>query len=268
CCVCLFWVWIVQSCCRFSFVFFFFFKQKTAYEITTGDWSSDVCSSDLVRRQPRVGVRRARRRRDRREARAPRPLAPLHPIPRHPHVIRRRRPVQIDLAPAHRRRRQIARRRRRLRVRRRRPHPRIHVRLDLGRRQRPVVDPYLVDPSREVLPRVAVRPDLQRPRRRRQRRRLRLAHHLYPVHVQPHRRPVERPRQVRPRVQPQPCRPNHDPCPRRPRPSHRRPVALVRRRHQVVPVHVLVDHRPPPRQRPRRVHPRLQRHPRRQPQRR
>ena len=28
--------------------FFFFFKQKTAYEIGTGDWSSDVCSSDLV----------------------------------------------------------------------------------------------------------------------------------------------------------------------------------------------------------------------------
>src|SRR5213079_940130 len=28
--------------------FFFFFKQKTAYEITTGDWSSDVCSSDLT----------------------------------------------------------------------------------------------------------------------------------------------------------------------------------------------------------------------------
>ena len=25
-----------------------FFKQKTAYEIVTGDWSSDVCSSDLV----------------------------------------------------------------------------------------------------------------------------------------------------------------------------------------------------------------------------
>ena len=24
-----------------------FFKQKTAYEIGTGDWSSDVCSSDL-----------------------------------------------------------------------------------------------------------------------------------------------------------------------------------------------------------------------------
>src|SRR5213079_1309433 len=27
---------------------FFFFKQKTAYEITTGDWSSDVCSSDIA----------------------------------------------------------------------------------------------------------------------------------------------------------------------------------------------------------------------------
>src|SRR6187399_1852111 len=27
--------------------FFFFFKQKTAYEITASDWSSDVCSSDL-----------------------------------------------------------------------------------------------------------------------------------------------------------------------------------------------------------------------------
>ena len=30
-----------------GWVFFFFFKQKTAYEIGTGDWSSDVCSSDL-----------------------------------------------------------------------------------------------------------------------------------------------------------------------------------------------------------------------------
>src|SRR6187551_696043 len=34
----------------FAFIFvsfFFFFKQKTAYEITHSDWSSDVCSSDL-----------------------------------------------------------------------------------------------------------------------------------------------------------------------------------------------------------------------------
>src|SRR3546814_7118085 len=26
---------------------FFFFKQKTAYEVRISDWSSDVCSSDL-----------------------------------------------------------------------------------------------------------------------------------------------------------------------------------------------------------------------------
>src|SRR3546814_9059742 len=37
----------------FSYVFcfycmlFFFFKQKTAYEMRISDWSSDVCSSDL-----------------------------------------------------------------------------------------------------------------------------------------------------------------------------------------------------------------------------
>src|SRR5213594_2258482 len=30
---------------------FFFFKQKTAYEISVRDWSSDVCSSDLSRRR-------------------------------------------------------------------------------------------------------------------------------------------------------------------------------------------------------------------------
>src|SRR3546814_5142189 len=28
-------------------VVFFFFKQKTAYELRISDWSSDVCSSDL-----------------------------------------------------------------------------------------------------------------------------------------------------------------------------------------------------------------------------
>src|SRR3546814_8279047 len=31
--------------------YFFFFKQKTAYEMRISDWSSDVCSSDL--REPR-----------------------------------------------------------------------------------------------------------------------------------------------------------------------------------------------------------------------
>src|SRR3546814_1763657 len=36
--------------------FFFFFKQKTAYEMRISDWSSDVCSSDLHRR---AGLARA-----------------------------------------------------------------------------------------------------------------------------------------------------------------------------------------------------------------
>src|SRR3546814_10697916 len=31
----------------FICLFFFFFKQKTAYEMRISDWSSDVCSSDL-----------------------------------------------------------------------------------------------------------------------------------------------------------------------------------------------------------------------------
>src|SRR3546814_6832532 len=30
---------------------FFFFKQKTAYEMRISDWSSDVCSSDLTESQ-------------------------------------------------------------------------------------------------------------------------------------------------------------------------------------------------------------------------
>src|SRR3546814_6589525 len=31
-------------------IMFFFFKQKTAYEMRISDWSSDVCSSDLRER--------------------------------------------------------------------------------------------------------------------------------------------------------------------------------------------------------------------------
>src|SRR3546814_7761945 len=34
-----------------SSLFFFFFKQKTAYEMRISDWSSDVCSSDLLRQE-------------------------------------------------------------------------------------------------------------------------------------------------------------------------------------------------------------------------
>src|SRR3546814_8576785 len=39
----------------------FFFKQKTAYEMRISDWSSDVCSSDLLRSQRNlVGAGRAK----------------------------------------------------------------------------------------------------------------------------------------------------------------------------------------------------------------
>src|SRR3546814_8588662 len=34
----------------------FFFKQKTAYEMRISDWSSDVCSSDLVAPKAKVAV--------------------------------------------------------------------------------------------------------------------------------------------------------------------------------------------------------------------
>src|SRR3546814_2956621 len=37
---------------RLYFVFIFFFKQKTAYEMRISDWSSDVCSSDLFNSAP------------------------------------------------------------------------------------------------------------------------------------------------------------------------------------------------------------------------
>src|SRR3546814_6805532 len=41
----------------YVFFMFFFFKQKTAYEMRISDWSSDVCSSDLLRpgEMPHVG---------------------------------------------------------------------------------------------------------------------------------------------------------------------------------------------------------------------
>src|SRR3546814_6107685 len=41
-------IWIL--CFDFSF---FFFKQKTAYEMRISDWSSDVCSSDLSQERDR-----------------------------------------------------------------------------------------------------------------------------------------------------------------------------------------------------------------------
>src|SRR3546814_4101761 len=39
----------------FLVVLFFFFKQKTAYEMRISDWSSDVCSSDLYESRPGAG---------------------------------------------------------------------------------------------------------------------------------------------------------------------------------------------------------------------
>src|SRR3546814_9888789 len=36
-----------MCCCVWCFAFFFF-KQKSAYERRISDWSSDVCSSDLL----------------------------------------------------------------------------------------------------------------------------------------------------------------------------------------------------------------------------
>src|SRR3546814_1481418 len=44
-----------------SHFLFFFFKQKTAYEMRISDWSSDVCSSDLP---GKVGDLRSRRKLD------------------------------------------------------------------------------------------------------------------------------------------------------------------------------------------------------------
>src|SRR3546814_3310478 len=69
CWSCMYVVFVMFSV--LCFVFFFFFKQKTAYEMRISDWSSDVCSSDLLAGQPHDRAedrpdpaRRARRRDD------------------------------------------------------------------------------------------------------------------------------------------------------------------------------------------------------------
>src|SRR3546814_5251199 len=51
-------------------VWFFFFKQKTAYEMRISDWSSDVCSSDLS-----TGRRRTAWQREELQGLAPAPPA-------------------------------------------------------------------------------------------------------------------------------------------------------------------------------------------------
>src|SRR3546814_3063345 len=51
----------------FGICFFFFFKQKTAYEMRISDWSSDVCSSDLPCECSELGRYRIDRRRAERD---------------------------------------------------------------------------------------------------------------------------------------------------------------------------------------------------------
>src|SRR3546814_14509200 len=63
------------------FSFFFFFKQKTAYEMRISDWSSDVCSSDLGRAHDPPPAR---------PAATPRPARPHPPV----RVPRRERPAR------------------------------------------------------------------------------------------------------------------------------------------------------------------------------
>src|SRR3546814_8054680 len=53
---CCFVIKVVDCVCYF--VVFFFFKQKTAYEMRISDWSSDVCSSDLGRGRTDAAWRR------------------------------------------------------------------------------------------------------------------------------------------------------------------------------------------------------------------
>src|SRR3546814_11720820 len=64
---------------------FFFFKQKTAYEMRISDWSSDVCSSDLpeFRERKREANRRSQERRQADREGEPR-------------LGRRRGPTEID----------------------------------------------------------------------------------------------------------------------------------------------------------------------------
>src|SRR3546814_3030537 len=63
--------------CALVCVFFFFFKQKTAYEMRISDWSSDVCSSDLLGGRLGLGKPALVLRRDRHVAAACRDIGTL-----------------------------------------------------------------------------------------------------------------------------------------------------------------------------------------------
>src|SRR3546814_7869876 len=60
---------------------FFFFKQKTAYEMRISDWSSDVCSSDLAHHLDDVEA--------------------LDFVEHHRRHVRRRQELQLDQRPLH-----------------------------------------------------------------------------------------------------------------------------------------------------------------------
>src|SRR3546814_14511050 len=69
------------------FVIFFFFKQKTAYEMRISDWSSDVCSSDLVAVLRRIPVRLLADQQDRHLAFAPESDVERHAGDHRPHAV-------------------------------------------------------------------------------------------------------------------------------------------------------------------------------------
>src|SRR3546814_7868884 len=72
------WLVVILDVSTVVFMSFFFFKQKTAYEMRISVWSSDVCSSDLA------GLRRDRGGAD--------PRAGPRPGDQRPAAPRRRRP--------------------------------------------------------------------------------------------------------------------------------------------------------------------------------
>src|SRR3546814_8129965 len=89
-------VYLLFHCCV-VILSFFFFKQKTAYEMRISDWSSDVCSSDLhvlpCSARPAGGHRGLRAPRDdqagagaRREGAVTGAGADRHPLGAHPAV--------------------------------------------------------------------------------------------------------------------------------------------------------------------------------------
>src|SRR3546814_1955372 len=71
-------------CYLYLLIFFFFSKKNTAYEMRISDWSSDVCSSDLV---PQVVGRGLRAR--------------VHPVQHHRH-LRLARGGLVQQVPRHR----------------------------------------------------------------------------------------------------------------------------------------------------------------------